>query len=106
MPNFQVVLQLDDDEKEKLAAAADSRTFTTALKAHGEQMRTSSKQVSFLTKGNVSSDDLEAARDALSEQRSLLEPLADSEAKSIAVDALDVASATVDEIARAVAEHR
>lgn len=106
MPSFQVVLQLDDEEKETLAAAADGRTFDAAMRAHGAQMRTHAKTVAALTKGNVSGEDLEEAQRALSEQRELLKPLSDSDQKTAASEALDLASATVEEIARAVSEHR
>jgi len=106
MPSFQVILQLDDGEKETLAAAADSRTFDAALKAHGTHMRAHAKTVAALTKGSVSGEDLEEAQRALTEQRELLKPMADSDQKTAAEEALELATATVEEIARVVAEHR
>lgn len=106
MPSFQVFLQLDESEKESLSAAADGRTFTAALKAHGDLMRAQAKTVAALTKGNVSDEDLEGAQLALTELRELLKPLSDSEEKTAATGGLDLALATVEEVSRAVSEHR
>lgn len=103
MPKFNFVLQLDDDEKEELQGACDTKVFSAAIKAHDANVKDEIKALSSLQKQQVTQEQLELAQLAVPKIQELMGSLSDSEAKSEALDALRRAEGTLTEIQQAVA---
>lgn len=106
MADFQFVVSLDADETEKLADAANAKTFAAAAKEHERALRETPSLLTKLSKGTVTSGELEEARKSVDRQRELLRVLTDSEQKDEALSALETADETLREIVEAVANHR
>lgn len=101
MPKFDIVLRLDEHEKEQLRGACDTKTITAAIKAHEAQAKENTKVLSAMLRDKVHSDELELANEAIPALRSLVEALADSEEKTHALSSISQAESTLEEISQA-----
>ena len=101
MPNFDIVLRLDDHEKEQLRGACDAKTFSAAIKAHEALAKDEAKTLSTLLRDKLTSSDLEATQRSLPALRELMDPLIDSEAKTAALEEIEKAEKTLEEISKA-----
>lgn len=101
MPKFDIVLQLDEHEKEQIQGACDVKTFSAAIKAHEALAKEEVKGLSALLRDKVSTDQLEVAQSALPALRELMESLADSEAKALALQELSQAAGTLEALSAA-----
>lgn len=101
MPNFDIVLRLDEDEKEQLSGACDAKTFTAAVKAHEARMKEHSKTMSLLLRDKLTADDLKKSQTTLPALRELVEQLSESEAKANALEQIVQAEETLAAISEA-----
>lgn len=101
MPKFDIVLRLDEHEKDQLRGACDPKTFAAAFKAHEALAKEEAKTLSVLLRDKLTSDDFELTQQTLPALRKLVEPLADSEEKAHALEEIGKAEETLQAIARA-----
>lgn len=105
MADFQFVVCLDADEVDQIAAAANSKTFSAAVREHEKALRDTPALLTKLTKENVTSGQLDAARKSVARQRELVMMLTDSSARDEALAALTTADNTLATIVEAVENH-
>ncbi|MFL0579473.1 hypothetical protein [Dietzia sp. 179-F 9C3 NHS] len=103
MPKFNFVLQLDDDEKDQLQEACDTKVFSAAVKAHESRVKDGVKELSALLRSQVTQDQLESAQQELPRLREMVTALSESDERETALAALERADSTLSDIQRAVA---
>lgn len=105
MPQFTFVLKLNDDEKASVEGASNPKVYSAAVKAHEARIKELVKAMTPLMRDEVNEEQLGDAQRALPELREMLDTLADSDEKDEAMEAVQQAEGTLDELQRALSAH-